>query len=101
MRRLGEYIADHVNRAKGPKAVAFPLLGLDNYFVEGSQWHGVDTSPLFDSLRAGLDAGVELIEMDNNINDDVFADAVFGLFLKQWAAKAEAAERSVAETTNA
>jgi uncharacterized protein (UPF0261 family) len=101
MRRLGEYIADHVNRAKGPKAVAFPLLGLDNYFVEGSQWHGVDTTPLFDSLRSGLDPDIELIEMDNNINDEAFADAVFGLFLKQWAAKTDATVRPVAEITNA
>jgi uncharacterized protein (UPF0261 family) len=101
MRRLGEYIADHVNRAKGPKAVAFPLLGLDNYFVEGSQWHGVDTTPLFDSLRSGLNPDIELIEMDNNINDEAFADAVFGLFLKQWAAKTDATVRPVAEITNA
>ena len=55
MRRLGEYIADHVNRRPGPKAVALPLNGLDNYFKEGSQWHGVDVSPLLDAIRATLD----------------------------------------------
>jgi hypothetical protein len=27
---------------------------------------------------------VELIEMDNNINDTAFADAVYQLFIKQW-----------------
>jgi uncharacterized protein (UPF0261 family) len=84
MRRLGEYIADHVNQAPGPKAVALPLDGLDNYFKEGSQWHGVDVSPLLDSIRATLDPSVELIEMDNNINDTAFADAVYQLFIKQW-----------------
>jgi uncharacterized protein (UPF0261 family) len=89
MRRLGEYIADHVNQAPGPKAVALPLNGLDNYFKEGSQWHGVDVSPLLDALRERLDPGVELIEMHNNINDTEFADAVFALFLKQWAQKDE------------
>lgn len=101
MRRLGYYIADHVRRAPGQRAVALPLLGLDNYFREGSQWHGVDTSPLFDSLRAALADDVELIEMNNNINDEAFADAVFDLFLKQWAAHSEAAERSDAEATSA
>lgn len=85
MRRLGEYIADHVNRAPGPKAVALPLNGLDNYFKEGSQWHGVDVSPLLDTLRANLDPSIEVVEMDNNINDTAFADAVFALFQKQWA----------------
>ena len=84
MRRLGEYIADHVNQAPGPKAVALPLNGLDNYFKEGSQWHGVDVSPLLDTIRASLDPSIELVEMDNNINDTAFADAVYELFTKQW-----------------
>ena len=75
--RLGEYIADHVNQAPGPKAVALPLNGLDNYFKEGSQWHGVDVSPLLDAIRATLDPAIEVVEMDNNINDTAFADAVF------------------------
>ena len=85
MRRLGEYIADHVNRSPGPKAVALPRNGLDNYFKEGSQWHGVDVSPLLDTLRDRLDPSIEVVEMDNNINDAPFADAVFELFQKQWA----------------
>ena len=62
--------------APGPKAVALPLNGLDNYFKEGSQWHGVDVSPLLDAIRATLDPDVEVVEMDNNINDTAFADAV-------------------------
>lgn len=85
--KLGEYLAEHVNQAPGPKAVGLPLGGLDNYFKEGSQWHGVDVTPLFDSIRKTLDPSVELIEMDNNINDEEFADAMFELFMKQWAAR--------------
>lgn len=88
MRKLGTYIAEHVNRATGPKAVALPLGGLDGYFDPGSQWHGVDVSPLLDTLRAALDADVEVIEMDNSINDEPFADAVYGLFQKVWADRA-------------
>ena len=82
--KLGEYIAEHVNAAKGPKAMALPLGGLDNYFREGSQWHGTDVSNLFDAIRANLDDGIELLEMDNNINDEPFADAVFNLFMERW-----------------
>lgn len=82
--RLGEYIADHVNRAQGPKAMALPLGGLDNYFSEGSQWHGTDVSALFDAIRTTLDDDIELVEMDNNINDHEFADAVLGLFMERW-----------------
>jgi len=91
MRRLGEYIADHANRAPGPTAVALPLNGLDNYFKPGSQWHGVDVAPLLDSLRANLNPALEVIEMNNNINDHEFADAVFELFQKQWARRHELA----------
>jgi uncharacterized protein (UPF0261 family) len=85
--KLGEYLTDHVNRAPGPKAVALPLDGLDNYFKSGSQWEDVDVSPLFESIRSTIDPEVELLEMHNNINDEVFADAVFDLFMKQWAAR--------------
>jgi uncharacterized protein (UPF0261 family) len=88
MRKLGTYIADHVNRATGPKAVALPLNGLDGYFNPGSQWHGVDVSPLLDTLRDALDSDVEIVEMDNSINDEPFADAVYGLFQKVWADRA-------------
>ena len=99
MRRLGEYIADHVNRAPGPKAVALPLRGLDNYFKEGSQWHGVDVTPLLDSLRTALDPSVEVVEMENNINDEAFADAVFELFQKQWEQRGAAAAPAASAAT--
>ena len=89
--KLGEYVAEHVNQAPGPKAVGLPLAGLDNYFKEGSQWHDVDVTPLFDSIRTKLDSSVELIEMQNNINDEEFADAIFDLFMKQWAARKQPA----------
>lgn len=85
--KLGTYLADHVNRSPGPKAVGLPLDGLDNYFKEGSQWHGVDVTPLFEAIRETLNPDIELIEMRNNINDEEFADAIFELFMKQWAAR--------------
>ncbi|HZM55084.1 MAG TPA: Tm-1-like ATP-binding domain-containing protein [Acidimicrobiales bacterium] len=85
--KLGEYVADHLNRSPGPKAVGLPLNGLDNYFKEGSQWHDVDVTPLFDAIRKTLDPDVELLEMHNNINDEEFADAIFELFMKQWSAR--------------
>lgn len=87
LRRLGEYIAQHVNDAPGPKAVALPLGGLDAYFNEGSQWNGVDVTPLFDALRSTLDSDVRLVELQNNINDEAFADEVFGLFQQAWSAR--------------
>jgi uncharacterized protein (UPF0261 family) len=93
MVKLGEYVADHVNRAPGPKAVGLPLDGLDNYFKEGSQWHDVDVTPLFDSIRKNLDPRVELVEMNNNINDEEFADVIFDLFMKQWSSREQRAAK--------
>ncbi|SFS31839.1 Tm-1-like ATP-binding domain-containing protein [Saccharopolyspora flava] len=98
MRRLGEYIAEHVNNSAGPAAVGIPLDGLDNYFKTGSQWNGVDVTPLIESLRSGLDPGIEVVEKNTNINDPVFADAVFELFQKQWARHREPAPAAPAVT---
>jgi hypothetical protein len=42
---------------------------------------------LFEAIRTNLDSDIELIEMHNNINDEEFADAMFDLFMKQWAAR--------------
>ncbi|MEU6698562.1 Tm-1-like ATP-binding domain-containing protein [Pseudonocardia sp. NPDC046786] len=89
MRRLGEYVADHVNRATGPVAVGIPTDGLDNYFRSGSQWHGIDVTPLLDALRAGPDPSVEIVDRHTNIDDPEFADAVHELFMKQWARRSE------------
>jgi uncharacterized protein (UPF0261 family) len=96
MRRLGEYIADHVNRSTGPVAVGLPLDGLDNYFKPGSQWNGVNVTPLLDALRAGLDPSIEVVGKNTNINDPEFADAVFKLFQKQWARRHELAPAATA-----
>ncbi|MDA2989617.1 MAG: Tm-1-like ATP-binding domain-containing protein, partial [Actinomycetota bacterium] len=85
--KLGTYVAVHVNQSPGPKAVGLPLDGLDNYFKEGSQWHGVDVTPLFEAIRKTLDPDIEVVEMHSNINDAEFADAIFELFMKQWAAR--------------
>ncbi|WP_372594174.1 Tm-1-like ATP-binding domain-containing protein [Actinotalea sp.] len=84
MHRLGEYVADHVNRAPGPKAVAIPWKATSNYGGAGSQWEGLDLHPMLDPLVGGLDKDIEVLQMDANINDPAFADAVYGLFKARW-----------------
>ncbi|MDR1712151.1 MAG: Tm-1-like ATP-binding domain-containing protein [Propionibacteriaceae bacterium] len=87
MVKLGKYVAEHVNASPGPKAVAIPLKGLDNYMKEGNQWHGVDYSPIVNSIKENLDPAVEVVEMDTIINDPAFADKVYELFAARWAAR--------------
>lgn len=88
MKWIGQYVADHVNAHPGSKAVIIPTLGLDNYQSVGSQWFTETANePLFQAVRDGLNDDIELVEKANHINDPVFADAVFALFMKVWGAK--------------
>ena len=45
--------------------------------AEGQPFHDPEAdAALFDALRYGLDGSVELVEMDHNVNDPEFADAM-------------------------
>lgn len=70
-------LAERLNRAKGPVALFLPLLGTSAYAVEGGVFHAPEVDAvLFDALRTGLGPEVEIVEMDTDINDPVFADAM-------------------------
>jgi uncharacterized protein (UPF0261 family) len=86
--KIGEYVADHVNKTTGPVAVLFPLLGLDKYMSPGSPWFGPEyLAPLFSTIRENLRKDIEIVELENHINDTDFADAVFNKFMELWAKK--------------
>ena len=74
---LGEILAEKLNAATGPTALALPLGGVSMLDVDGEAFHDPEAdAALFDALRAGLDDGVELVEVDAAINDDEFARTV-------------------------
>ncbi len=74
---LGEIIADKLDAATGPTALALPLGGVSMLDVEGEDFYDPEADgALFDALRAGIDEDVELIEMDTDVNDEAFAEAV-------------------------
>ena len=51
-----------------------PLKGVSGIDAEGQPFYGPDEDKaLFDTLRENVKNGVEIVEMDNNINDDAFA----------------------------
>jgi len=71
---LGRIIAEKLNAATGPTALALPLGGVSMIDVEGEDFYDPETdAALFDSLRENLDPNVELIEMETDINDEEFA----------------------------
>jgi uncharacterized protein (UPF0261 family) len=74
---IGRVIAGKLNAATGPTALALPLGGVSMIDVEGEGFHDPEAdAALFDALREGIDADVELIERETDINDDDFAEAI-------------------------
>jgi uncharacterized protein (UPF0261 family) len=74
---LGRRIARKLSEASGPTALFLPLKGVSMIDAEGQPFHDPEADgALFDALRSGLDGRVELIEMDCNVNDPEFAEAM-------------------------
>ncbi|HWH95274.1 MAG TPA: Tm-1-like ATP-binding domain-containing protein, partial [Baekduia sp.] len=74
---LGRRIARKLSAATGPVALFVPLGGVSLIDAEGQPFYDPDADEaLFAALREGLDGRVELIEMDYNINDETFAEAM-------------------------
>jgi uncharacterized protein (UPF0261 family) len=74
---LGRIVAEKLNAATGPTALALPLGGVSMLDVEGEDFHDPDAdAALFDALREHLDDDVELLELDVPINDEAFAEAM-------------------------
>lgn len=73
-RKLGEVIAEKLNKAKSATVLMLPLKGVSAIDGEGQPFYAPEEDKvLFDTLRSNVGSNVELIEMDNNINDDEFA----------------------------
>ena len=77
MVELGRQIARKLSAASGPTALFIPLRGVSMIDAEGQPFHDAEAdAALFDVLRAEVGSNVELVEMDNNVNDPEFADAM-------------------------
>ena len=74
---LGRRIARKLSAAKGPVALFLPLGGVSAIDVPGAPFHDPEAdAALFDALRAGLGDNVELVEREEDINAEAFADAM-------------------------
>ncbi len=77
MVELGRQIARKLSAATGKTALFIPLKGVSMIDAEGQPFHDAEAdAALFQVLRDELGDNVELIEMDNNVNDPEFADAM-------------------------
>src|ERR1044072_9521687 len=77
MVELGRQIARKLSAATGKTALFIPLNGVAVIDAEGQPFQDAEAdAALSASLREGIGVNVELIEMDNNVNDPEFAEAM-------------------------
>lgn len=82
---LGRRLAERLNEATGPRAVALPLRAVSALSAPGQPFHdpAADES-LFAAIREDLDEEVELVEADSEINDPRFAELLVDQFRRQY-----------------
>src|SRR5262245_6419375 len=74
---LGRRIARKLSAAVGPTALFVPLKGVSMIATEGGPFHDAAADEaLFGALREGVGDNVELHELDVDVNDPAFADAM-------------------------
>jgi uncharacterized protein (UPF0261 family) len=74
---LGRTIGRKLSEATGPVAVFVPLGGVSAIDVDGQPFRDAEADEaLFEALRQSLDSGIEVHELDLDVNDDRFADAM-------------------------
>ena len=76
-RELGRRLAEKLNASKGPVAVYLPLRGISVISAPGQPFHWPEADQaLFQAIKADLRPEIPVFELDVNINDQQFADAV-------------------------
>ena len=76
-RELGRRIGRKLSQAKGPTALFVPLKGVSMIAVEGQPFHDeAADEALLAGLHETLGPNVEVHELDAEINDPSFADAM-------------------------
>jgi uncharacterized protein (UPF0261 family) len=74
---LGRIMARKLNRATGPLTVFIPTRGISMIDMPDAPFHDpAADAALIRELKAGLRPGIEVIEMDTDINDPDFARAM-------------------------
>jgi uncharacterized protein (UPF0261 family) len=82
-RRLGEIFAEKANAANGPVAVLIPLRGVSILDGDGQPFCDREADQaMFTALRAGLRQNIPFIEVDANINDQVFVEKAVEMMLE-------------------
>jgi uncharacterized protein (UPF0261 family) len=74
---LGRILAEKANRSSGPVAFFLPLKGVSMLDAPGHEfWWPEANEALFRAIKEHVRPDIPVYELDNNINDDAFADAL-------------------------
>jgi uncharacterized protein (UPF0261 family) len=78
--QLGQLIAGKLNQSKGKTTLVIPLKGVSMIDAEGKAFYDPEANKaLFTSLKQHLETNVKVVEVEANINDDLFAE----IFVKE------------------
>ncbi len=81
--QLGRILAEKANQSAAPVAFFLPLQGISVLDSPGGEfWWPEADNALFDAIKAHVRPGIPVYELDCNINDAAFAEAVTGKLLE-------------------
>lgn len=80
---LGKILAQKANESKAPTAFILPLRGVSILDGEGQPFCDWETDRiLFDTIKGHVNSDIPVVEVDANINDDLFAAKAVELLLR-------------------
>jgi uncharacterized protein (UPF0261 family) len=80
---LGRILAEKANQSQGPVAIFLPARGVSVLDSPGGEfWWPEADEALFAAIREYVRSDIQVYELDQNINDPEFADAVVGKLLE-------------------
>lgn len=80
---LGRILAEKANRSSGPAAFFLPLKGVSLLDAPGKEfWWPEADEALYEAIRTHVRDDIPVYELDYNINDDAFAEAMTAKLLE-------------------
>jgi uncharacterized protein (UPF0261 family) len=80
---MGRIFAEKANAARGPVAFLIPLRGVSILDGDGEPFCDRDADhALFDAVKSGVREGIEVVEVDANINAPEFAAKAVEMMLE-------------------
>jgi uncharacterized protein (UPF0261 family) len=91
--QLGKILADKANKSSAPVAFFLPLRGVSQLDAPDKEfWNPEADRALYDAIKQNVREDIPVYELDNNINDDAFVDAMTFKLLEMLKGKKEKVE---------